>query len=151
MRPYSTGLINSIQDLEKKILRLLGKVIEGEERILAITKSRKNRVHAFHQARDYMNSRLGGPLDIETVAAAVGVSPRTLEYAFRDCLDITPIEYIKTRRLAAARKLLLRKGPEEASVSDIALSCGFTHQGYFARDYKSRFLELPSHTLRKMR
>ena len=148
-RPHTAGLVNSIKKMEQEMIVLLSKAIEDRDQVLPVTRARSNRVSAFFHATDYIIGGLGGPLNIEDVAAHAAVSPRTLEYAFRDCLGIRPVEYIRMRRLAEARRLLLGVKPEQARVSDIAQACGFTHQGFFARDYRLQFLELPSQTLKK--
>ena len=146
--PHSSGLINSIRKLELNITELLSDALVNTDRVLPASRARKNRISTYFTARDYINGRLGKRLGIEAIAAEAGVSPRTLEYAFQDYLGISPLEYIKTRRLAEARRLLLAASPAESRVSDIAKACGFRHQGHFARDYSSRFLELPSQTLK---
>jgi transcriptional regulator GlxA family with amidase domain len=146
------GLREEIRRICQKIIQmivLLSKAIEDRDQVLPVTRARSNRVSAFFHATDYIIGGLGGPLNIEDVAAHAAVSPRTLEYAFRDCLGIRPVEYIRMRRLAEARRLLLGVKPEQTRVSDIAQACGFTHQGFFARDYRLQFLELPSQTLKK--
>ena len=107
--------------------------------------ARANRVQCVTAARDYIDAHLGESLEIDTLARACRVSPRTLGYAFRDICDTTPLRYVKTRRLHAARRGLNDKGI--ASVTEIALKCGFNHLGYFARDYRTLFGEHPSQTL----
>jgi transcriptional regulator GlxA family with amidase domain len=53
-------------------------------------------------------------------------------------------------RLDHARQDLAAAGPRR-SVTAVAHAWGFTHLGHFARDYKSRFGELPSTTRRAAR
>jgi len=53
-------------------------------------------------------------------------------------------------RLARARSLL-QKPDEAASVTGIALRCGFSNLGHFASAYRTRFGELPSQTLQRSR
>jgi len=148
-QPHSTGLVNSIKKMELNITELLSEAIVSADRTPPAKRALKNRFTIFHKARKYINSRLGTSLSLKAIAADAGVSPRTLDYAFRDCLGITPLAYIKTRRLAAARRLLLNAIPQETRVHDIAEACGFKHMGHFARDYGLQFLELPSETLTK--
>ena len=38
---------------------------------------------------------------------------------------------------------------EAASVAGVALRWGFAHMGRFSNDYKARYLETPSQTLRR--
>ena len=55
--------------------------------------------------------------------------------------------YVKALRLDLANDELLRADPSEKSVTEIALSCGFTHMSKFARDFAARFGEKPSAVL----
>ena len=45
---------------------------------------------------------------------------------------------------------LLKANPVESAVTAIANDFGFTHLGYFSRDYKAQFGELPSETLQAL-
>jgi transcriptional regulator GlxA family with amidase domain len=82
---------------------------------------------------------------IAEVAAACGVSSRTLEHAFRDAVGLTPMQVLTSFRLDEARSMLLDR-ETDASVTDIAMACGFRHLGRFSRVYGHRFGELPSET-----
>jgi AraC-like DNA-binding protein len=76
------------------------------------------------------------------------VSERTLQYAFREILGMSPITYLKRLRLHRARKDLRHSVDTGASVTEIAMRWGFWHLGEFSRDYKDCFSELPSETLK---
>jgi transcriptional regulator GlxA family with amidase domain len=49
-----------------------------------------------------------------------------------------------------AREMLVAADPD-ASVTDVALACGFAHFGRFAGAYRERFGETPSETLHRAR
>jgi transcriptional regulator GlxA family with amidase domain len=70
--------------------------------------------------------------------------------AFRNARGYTPMEFLTEQRLQCAREKLL-KGHLQASVSSIALDCGFINLGRFSQVYRKRFGERPSDTLRKGR
>ena len=125
---------------------VLGLTHQGHEEAAAV--ARRNRMKYFSSARDYIEANLNAPLGIETLARETGVSSRTLGYVFRDVLNTTPLHYIKARRLVAARQHLLSADPTQSPVTEIANEYGFAHLGYFSRDYKAQFGELPSDTLR---
>lgn len=105
------------------------------------------RVQVFMRAHDYIEANLAGPLGLEILALQANVSLRTLRYSFAQVAGISPLRFIKTRRLIAARRLLLAAHPGETRVTDIALRCGFSHMSYFARDYRALFGQMPSQTL----
>jgi len=56
---------------------------------------------------------------------------------------------LKMLRLEEARMRLLRASEVGGSVTNVAASCGFGHPGIFAREYKRRFGETPSDTLKR--
>jgi transcriptional regulator GlxA family with amidase domain len=60
------------------------------------------------------------------------------------------MEFLTEQRLQSAREKLVT-GHLEASVSSIALDCGFNHLGRFSQVYRRRFGERASDTLRKGR
>jgi AraC-like DNA-binding protein len=110
-------------------------------------RARQNHVRHYHRALDYIHVHLTEPLGWETLCHQVGVSRRTLEYAFRNVSGVSPGQYIKLRRLAAARKMLVEADPAQTTVTSIALKYGFHHLGSFSIDYKSLYGESPSQTL----
>ena len=103
-------------------------------------------IHA-RRARDVMEARRYEPLALAEVCAEVGVSVRTLQYAFRSYFGISPARYHTVRRLAGARDDLRQADPAEASVTDIAFRWGFFHLGRFSLAYGKHFGEPPSRTL----
>ncbi|WP_172797123.1 AraC family transcriptional regulator [Devriesea agamarum] len=83
------------------------------------------------------------------LARELHVSERTLQAAFRRELGVTPSRYVRNRRLDLIRSELLGRHPGHGvSVAAIARSYGLTHPGRFSSEYRARFGELPSHTLR---
>jgi AraC-like DNA-binding protein len=91
---------------------------------------------------------LDRPVTIAHLAAVAGCSARSLQKTFSDLCGIGPLEYVRRRRLSAARRLLETAG-RTSSVSDIATRTGFPHLARFASNYRTRYGELPSETLRR--
>ncbi|WP_425293447.1 helix-turn-helix transcriptional regulator [Micromonospora cremea] len=89
----------------------------------------------------------GEALTVGDVAEALRVSVRTLQDCFRRELQTTPTAYVRACRLEAVHRALRAAGPG-ASVTTVALQHGFVHLGRFASDYRVRFGESPSTTLR---
>lgn len=100
------------------------------------------------RARAYIHDHIGEPLKISDVARALGITTRTLETVFRESLDVTPQNYLKTARLYGFRRSL-RDAEPSVKISEVANQWGFWHIGQLAADYRSRFGELPSQTLLK--
>lgn len=84
---------------------------------------------------------------VRTLAAACGVAPRTLQKHFRRFLERSPHEVQAELRMERARRELVAAAPD-ASITAIALGCGFRHLGRFAGAYARRYGERPSATLR---
>lgn len=99
------------------------------------------------RAEDYLMENLLNPISSAEVAAAAGMSARTLSREFRRQHDTTIKRFIKDRRLEMANRVLLAAEPEETNVTKVALDMGFDQLGRFSADYKSAFGELPSETL----
>lgn len=83
------------------------------------------------------------------MAAAAGVSIRSLQVGFQQYMGMSPTEYFRDLRLQRARELLLHADSSSTQVADVAFSLGFTHLGRFAQAYRKRHGELPSQTLRE--
>lgn len=101
-------------------------------------------------AVDYMQEHFAEVSTTAEVAAACGISVRTLESAFRSVMSESPKDYLTRIRLEAARELLLRGG-DVGTTADAAYACGFGHSGRFAALYRARFDEAPSVTLGRRR
>jgi len=100
------------------------------------------------RAIDFMQANLMRPLSIADMAAVCNVSVRSLQKGFRDFKMTTPMAYLQHLRLEAAHRELQEATPG-LTVAAIALKWGFTHFGRFAVDYRLRFGQLPSQTLRR--
>jgi AraC-like DNA-binding protein len=105
---------------------------------------------SLKRALDWLNDRLDGPVQLDTMAAVAGVRPRTLEHHFKLYLGTTPLGWVRRTRLARTRQQLLAAG-DDASVTTIAVANGFSELGRFAAQYRQQFGELPSQTLKAAR
>jgi AraC-like DNA-binding protein len=93
-------------------------------------------------------SRIDEHLSVTDLCRAAGVSERTLQYAFRDVMGLTPVAYLIRLRLHRVRQGLLAGTHRSTTVTAEASKWGFWHFGEFSRAYKDCFGELPSATLR---
>jgi len=94
--------------------------------------------------------RLHEPWSVDRIASALGLSTRTLHRVVRREFGVSPMLLLRKARLAQARSELDAPGPG-ATVTTVALDCGFTHLGRFAQEYARQFGEPPSETLRRAR
>ncbi|WP_323121247.1 helix-turn-helix domain-containing protein [Burkholderia alba] len=96
----------------------------------------------------YLRDRPEEPVTVLELCRALRCSRRTLQTSFQRVADVTPVTYLRTIRLNAVRRLLRTSALDELCVGEAAARWGFTHLGYFAREYRDLFGELPSQTLR---
>ncbi|MBV8935028.1 MAG: AraC family transcriptional regulator [Alphaproteobacteria bacterium] len=102
------------------------------------------------RAIDYMEANLTAPIGLPEITAAAGVPGRTLLEHFRRYKGISPMGYLRRARFAQVREALRSAEPEE-NVTRIAMGLGFSHMGRFSVEYRRRFGESPSDTLRQYR
>ena len=100
------------------------------------------------RAYEYIVENYRSDITIEDLVDVSGVSLRTLYAGFKRYKGVSPMLALKTRRLEAVHEDLLDASAGE-SVTDIVFRWGFTHLGNFSRDYRKRYGELPSDTLRR--
>jgi AraC family ethanolamine operon transcriptional activator len=102
-------------------------------------------------AEDHALAHADARLYVTDLCRAAAVSERTLEYAFKEVMGLTPVTYLIRLRLHRVRQALLAATHGSTTVSAVALDWGFWHFGEFSRAYKECFGELPSDTLRRKR
>ncbi|MBE9195125.1 helix-turn-helix domain-containing protein [Synechocystis sp. LEGE 06083] len=107
------------------------------------------RSHLVKQADEYMRSYLDQPLTLTDLCEALDASSRALCYGFQELFGRSPMAYLKILRLQGVYRALKVANPNQETVTEIATLFGFYHLGYFARDYKQMFGELPSVTLKR--
>ena len=100
-----------------------------------------------HRAARFIDAHLEEPLSVDGVAAAAGIAGRTLHQHFRD-RGLSPMRYVRERRFVEVRRDLLLADPRD-NVTAIATRWGFCHLGRFAVEYRKRYGETPSQTLRR--
>lgn len=101
------------------------------------------------KAEDYIRANARDDITIEMLAKITGVSTRSLFYGFRRWRNTTPMAFLKKIRLDYARQALLSARRTGLSVTDVATSVGYFHLSRFSSEYKARFGEPPSATLRR--
>lgn len=87
-------------------------------------------------------------IGLSDIAAAINVTPRSVQYTFRRHLGMTPLEYLRRVRLDRAHRDLQAADPAVNTVMEIAGRWRFGHPGRFSMAYKEAFGTHPSRTLR---
>lgn len=113
----------------------------GQHKRTAIRPSHVRRV------QDYIHAHAHESLSAETLADIGGVSLRGLYAGFKNFLGVSPMQYLRDTRMERVRAELLTG--EANNVTGVALRWGFAHMGRFSAEYKMRFGETPSQSIRK--
>jgi len=112
-------------------------------------RSRQAQSSIVRAAERYALAHTADRLYVTDLCRAAGVSERTVEYAFRAVMALTPVAYLTRLRLHRVRLALRAAAPGSTTVTAEALNWGFWHFGEFSRAYRDCFGELPSETLRR--
>jgi AraC-like DNA-binding protein len=141
------GACPLVERVERLVISLFTTACELAKGVAFQAGPLRNRARLTGLAEEHMLAALGEPLCVPELCAALRVSRRELEYAFRSVFDQSPRDYLETLRLHAIRRELLRAGGKHLKVTEIAYAHGIQHLGRFAARYRERFGEPPSETL----
>jgi len=134
-------------ELLETLLATLGSAGPVESAADDLTRQAHSRVVQI--AEDYALSHTAERLYVTDLCEAAGVSERTLQYAFKEVMGMTPVAFLTRLRLHRVRHALRTATQASTTVTTEALRWGFWHFGDFSRAYKDCFGELPSDTLRR--
>lgn len=130
-------------DAEEYILNalrtLLSPALNGQ---LKITESYSTRKAIIKRALDYIHKDQKLQITIPELASVCFCSIRSLEYAFRAILQLSPKKYLILRRFQLIREILMSS--TNIQVNEILDQFGIINHGRFANDYFRFFGEYPS-------
>lgn len=132
------------QDLAHQVLACL-----EQGRVLAPRGIVSKRQKTLHQALAIIEQRPASAVSVLDIVESIGVSRRTLEYAFQDEFGMSPAAYLKVMRLRGLHQKLHKGDHARASIAQLCTGHGFRHPGQVAADYRAMYGELPSVTLRR--
>lgn len=115
-------------------------------REIPATKSGEIAVERTRRVEEWVDAHLAEHLGLGQLCAVAGIEARGLQKSFLQRRGMTPLRWVRERRLAASRHQLLHAGPED-QVTAIALRCGFTHLGRYAIAFRRRYGQSPSEVL----
>lgn len=91
--------------------------------------TREELYRRLHRARDYAAALFHMPLTLDELARVACLSPNHFLRTFKALFHQTPHQYLTTRRLEQARRLLLQT---DLSVTEICFAVGFESLGSFS-------------------
>ena len=158
----SSGPASALEMMLQVIDRLQGKEImravrdilccdqESGNGIAKLTVSADNPAmpQSLQDAIQLMRNNIEDPLDMEDLVAVIGLSRRQIERLFKTHLKSSPRRYYLELRVTQARRLLLQSN---ASITDVAIACGFVTSSHFSNCFKDYFGYAPSRVREKYR
>jgi AraC-like DNA-binding protein len=95
------------------------------------------------RVEEYIDANWANPFRIEDMAAIAGASSRSVYRTFRNTRGYSPKEFLRQRRLVEARAML--NDPDSpATVTQVALACGFSDASRFSKDFRKAYGQPPS-------
>lgn len=88
------------------------------------------------EAIAYMNQSYSKPIPIDKLCSIVNMSRRNLFRYFRQYTGNSPVEYLMGIRLRHAMNQLLQS---DASMAEIAFSCGFYDSNFLGKQFRAHF------------
>ena len=95
----------------------------------------------------YIDTHLSSDLSLNTLAARISLSPVYFHNCFRRATGRTLRDYVEEQRIRKAVDLLLRT---DATLSAVALECGFSSGAYFSHVFRRRMKITPREYVRRM-
>jgi len=146
---HQPGMLTDPVRMARMEQEVIGAVLENVLPALPAAPVRPCRDVAL-RAEAFLRRSLEEPVRIEDLCAAVHASRPVLHASFRAAFGTSPMAYLRSLRLSAARRDLERAG-RATTVAAVAMRWGFFRLGSFAGDYRAMFGEKPSETLVRAR
>jgi AraC-like DNA-binding protein len=103
---------------------------------------------ALRRVVEHIEANLGERIDIGELASLAGLSECHFSRAFRQSVGMPPHRYVVSRRIAVGAALIERT---ERSMTDVAVSIGFSDHSHFTRTFGRMTGETPSSYRRSRR
>ncbi len=136
-------------------LRIKGKLYEMMSVIIGYCESSNNAqvyediiFEKLKHSLQYIKENYADNIAIDTMAAVSNYSVSHFSKLFKQLTGASFTQYLKNYRLESAANRLRN---EKATISDIALSCGFSNLSYFTRAFYKKYNMTPSQYRRNQR
>lgn len=91
---------------------------------------------ALHRSRRWVEENLPAPISLDGLARVAGVGRTPLRKLFVEAEGISPMRYVRRRRLHHAALLIRTTGMKLAAVAE---TCGFANEFHLSRLFKAEF------------
>jgi AraC family transcriptional regulator, ethanolamine operon transcriptional activator len=138
-----------LESMEGELLLAIRSMVLAEEKPITASAGRPiiPRDEVVRSAKFLLDESSDNHVPAGSLAAAAGVSERTMRNIFHDYYGVAPLRYLKLRRLHMVRSALKQADPHRHTVTDVVKQFGIWELGRFAQAYRRLFGETPSQTL----
>lgn len=128
--PGSSLFVDPIaQAMASRFLAINGRRHSGQDS----QRSRQVSSRQLQQIRDFVEANLDSDIRLNAMAKACGLSTQYFVRLFKNSVGVSPYQYVIGLRVERAKALL---SEQTASLSEIALQCGFSHQEHMTRIFR---------------
>jgi AraC family transcriptional regulator len=129
-------LTEQFHQMMEQLLQAHIRVIQEVETLPAARAATREELYRrLHLAKDFAAAAFNQSLTLEDMAAVAGLSANHLLRTFKHLFRQTPYQYLTTRRLEQAQKLLRQT---DCPVTDICFAVGFESLGAFSWLFRRR-------------
>ncbi len=130
-------LEEQLHRLMQRLLQVHHNVYQEVEALPAARPATREELYRRLQcARDYATALFNTPITLSELADVACLSPNHLLRTFKQLFGQTPHQFITSKRLEEAQRLLLHR---EHSITDICFAVGFESLGAFSWLFRRRF------------
>lgn len=101
----------------------------------------------LRKAEAFIDANIATPITKSDIARAAGVSVSTLARMFQTQHGVTPMAYVRNRRMRLIHQELVAADPTTTTVTRVLRGRGVTNNGRFAAEYRKAFGVTPYETL----
>ena len=124
---------------------IITSILKSEQQFKDVKFKANNRT--FNRAKKLIHSEPEDCKSVKVLCQRLGVSERSLQYAFSELTGVSPKKYILYYKMNEIKRRI--QSNQYNRLNDITLAFGFWHSGQFAKDYRNLFGKLPSQHLIK--
>ncbi len=89
-----------------------------------------------HKTKEYIDTYYSEPLTLGGIAKALHINQYHLHHVFKRIAGLTPVEYLRDKRLTEAKQLLQ---DTVLNVTEVAVSVGFISAAHFSTLFRKQF------------
>ncbi len=115
------------------ICQFFGCILEENRCTPSDEASRLHRIGSVKAVLEYIEQNYAAPADLQLLSQIAGMHPAYFCKLFRQVVKQTPMAYLTNYR---ADQAAIRLSSGNASITEVALDCGFNDPSYFIRVFK---------------